>query len=80
MAAIVLEGVERIPVRYEGWPEWRVELLTPRDPIPLIAPGTGFCAMCWGSGHIHHEAMNGEGLVPRQCLTCRGSGVVRLSA
>lgn len=80
MAAIVIEGSERIPVRYEGWSEWRVELLTPLAPPPLIAPGTGFCAMCWGSGHIHSEAANGEGLVPQQCLTCRGSGVVRLAA
>jgi hypothetical protein len=76
MAAIVLEGVERIPVRYEGWTEWRTQI--PLEPLPLIAPGTGFCAMCWGSGHIHREAANGEGLVPQQCLTCRGSGVVRL--
>ena len=78
MAAIVLQGVERIPVRYESWPEWRDELLTPLEPMPLIAPGTGFCAMCWGSGQIHSEAANGEGLVPHRCLTCHGSGVVRL--
>ncbi len=78
MAAIVLEGLERVPVRYEGWSEWRLELLTPLAPPPLIAPGTGFCAMCWGSGRIHFEAANGEGLVPERCLTCRGSGVVRL--
>lgn len=80
MAAIVMEGFERIPVRYEGWTEWRIELLSPLEPPPLIASGTGFCAMCWGSGHIHSEAANGEGLVPLRCGTCRGSGVVRLAA
>jgi len=77
MAAIVLEGMERIPVRYEDWDAWRAELAEPGLPVPLIAPGTRSCAICWGSGRVHEQARNGEGLVPRACWGCGGGGLVR---
>jgi hypothetical protein len=78
MAAIVLEGAERIPVRYEDWGEWRTELAVTAKRLPLIAPGTCFCAMCWGAGRVLRQAANGEGLVPLRCATCAGSGVIPL--
>jgi hypothetical protein len=77
MAAIVLEGSPPIPVRYETWTEWReMRPATALPPLPLIPAGARSCATCWGAGRIHEPAPNGEGLVPRRCGGCLGSGLV----
>jgi len=76
MAAIVLEGRKRVPVRYSDWGAWRDELAALDAPIPLVPPGTRSCALCWGAGRVHHQARNGEGLVPSPCPDCGGGGLV----
>ena len=76
MPAIVLEGKERVPVRYDDWGAWREELTAPDAAAPLVVPGTRSCALCWGAGRIHHQARNGEGLVPAPCRACGGGGLV----
>jgi hypothetical protein len=76
MAAIVLEGAERVPVRYADWDAWRDDLAATEPGVPLIMPGTRSCALCWGSGRIHRQAANGEGLVPSVCEDCGGGGLV----
>jgi hypothetical protein len=43
---------------------------------PVESPPTCFGAMCWGAGRQYEEAGNGEGLVPRPCQACAGTGSV----
>lgn len=33
------------------------------------------CPACWGQRRIFCYAQNGEGLIPRTCPACRGSGM-----
>jgi hypothetical protein len=76
MAAIVRVGSPPIPVRYASWNDWRADLLQPLPPAPLIASATASCPLCWGQGRLWEMARNGEGLVPLDCPTCGGSGLV----
>jgi hypothetical protein len=76
MATIVFSGSLPIPVRYESWEAWRADVAQPLPPALLVAPGTASCATCWGQGRFWESARNGEGLVPRPCETCGGSGLV----
>jgi hypothetical protein len=76
MAAIVFVGSPAVPVRYETWDEWRIDVARPAEPAPLIASGTASCARCWGQGRHMEQARNGEGLVPVPCPDCGGSGLV----
>ncbi len=74
MALIVQEGTPPLLVRYETWDEWRA-LRRPAEPAePPPARGTGFCGWCRGQGRSLDPAANGEGLVPRTCPCCGGSG------
>ncbi len=66
-------------VAYDSWDEWRDECraAATQEPAPLCACDVVFCAHCWGQARILSPARNGEGLVPRPCPTCAGTGVVR---
>jgi hypothetical protein len=66
-----------IPVAYPRWLDWRIDRRKAADcePLPLVPPGTSFCAMCWGQGHIWRAARNGEGLIPQRCSACDGQRV-----
>lgn len=70
-----------VPVYFESWQEWRREKLAaePLPPAPIAPADTVFCALCWGAGSFWAAAGNGEGLVPRPCGHCRGTGLVRRS-
>jgi hypothetical protein len=73
-AMVMLEGTPPIPVLYTDWTEWRAFQAQPAESAPL-APATGcFCPTCWAQGRVFEEAPNGEGLVPRTCEDCAGSG------
>jgi hypothetical protein len=65
----------QLPVIYVDWAEWRSEQLldAAEDAPPRIAT---FCVTCAGNGRIYEYAPNGEGLVPRPCVSCLGLGVV----
>ena len=52
MPTIVLAGSPPIPVRYESWEAWRADVTQPLPPVPLIAPATASCALCWGQGRL----------------------------
>jgi hypothetical protein len=77
MAPIVRAGTLPARVRYPSWNVWRAETANALEPLPLIAPSTASCAVCWGQGRVWEQARNGEGLVPRECEGCTGSGLVR---
>jgi hypothetical protein len=77
MTVTVYAGSTALPVRYESWEDWRRDVATRHAPVPLIAPETVSCAACWGQGRLLEPARNGEGLVPRTCPDCGGSGLVR---
>ncbi|MEW6583540.1 MAG: hypothetical protein AB1416_12360 [Actinomycetota bacterium] len=84
MSMVVREGTPPIPVLYGDWAEWRELRLQDAvlgDPAPGAA-GTQdawiavFCPTCWGQGRYLEPAQNGEGLVPRTCPACEGTGAV----
>ncbi|MDX6645235.1 MAG: hypothetical protein QOK40_962 [Miltoncostaeaceae bacterium] len=77
MPPIVRAGTLPLPVRYESWCAWRAETADALPPAPLIAPHTSSCPYCWGQRRVWEEAPNGEGLVPRVCECCLGTGLVR---
>ncbi|MDX6645112.1 MAG: hypothetical protein QOK40_839 [Miltoncostaeaceae bacterium] len=77
MAPIVTAGTLPLPVRFQSWRDWRAETHRALPPLPLIAPDTASCAVCWGQRRVWEEAPNGEGLVPRVCEGCHGAGLVR---
>lgn len=65
-----------MPVIYPNWEAWRVERLVMNVPQPLIVPDTSFCGVCWGQGRLWELAANGEGYIPRPCVTCAARGTV----
>ena len=67
---------DMFPVLYVDWAEWRLEQSA--DATDGIAPSvTCVCVTCAGNGRIYEYAPNGEGLVPRPCVSCLGRGVCR---
>lgn len=75
MAAVVMEGV--FPVRYESWRDWRLQKIADareKAHMPLVEQRTAPCGYCWGQRRILAPAANGEGLVPRACPSCGGTG------
>jgi len=71
----IREGESRVSVGYASWSDWRSQqgLMPHAPPAPF---GSCFCAICWGAGRVLEPAMNGEGLIPQPCPTCRGTGSV----
>lgn len=65
-------------VAYPNWDEWRIDrrAAATREPAPIVASNTSFCAACWGQGRIWTAARNGEGLIPVRCAACDGECVV----
>jgi hypothetical protein len=80
MTVTVYAGSTALPVRYESWEAWRRDVSRPLAPAPLVSPETVSCAACWGQGRLFEPAGNGEGLVPRTCAECAGSGLVSAAA
>ena len=70
---IVSEGKPPVPVTYQGWAEWRVlrrEAALNATPLLEWVP----CGLCQGSARYLESAANGEGLIPRTCTQCEGTG------
>jgi hypothetical protein len=77
---IIPDSELRIPVVYQDWAEWRIFRRRESEPVSgvLVERDQSFlqaCGLCWGSACYLEQASNGEGLVPRPCPQCRGTGV-----
>ena len=72
MPTVMTAGAVPVPVIYASWEEWRRDRVVEPAPAPLVAGA--FCALCWGQRRILAPAANGEGLVPRWCEACSGTG------
>ncbi len=64
-----------MPVIYVDWAEWRLERSAEMVEDTAATP-TAFCVTCAGNGRVYEYAPNGEGLVPRPCVSCIGRGMV----
>lgn len=60
---------------YTSWSEFRDERRSQEPPVELVPAQPDPCPMCQGQRHIYHASPNGEGLVPRPCHWCHGSGI-----
>jgi len=76
MPMIVREGKLPLPVLYADWAEWKALRREEAEEACVQAATAVFCPMCWGNGRYLEPAANGEGLVPRTCMSCGGRGTV----
>jgi len=60
---------------YTDWNEFKAERRSAERPVRLLDEHPAPCVMCQGQRRIWHRAANGEGLVPRSCHWCHGTGL-----
>lgn len=77
MPMIIEEGRPPMPVIYHDWAEWRNHRREASPPFSTVERVvTAPCTLCQGAGRYFEPAGNGEGLVPRLCVECGGTGRV----